>query len=187
MKNFNRRGMLGMMGASALGLMALSACTTVNEGGVTTHTLDVQKVKNYAQAGINAAKTIALAFAPFPELADTVAKAQAVVLTLEGDLAAFTASVGDSISVSYGDLSVKGLVDTLLAGVSTVLDIATALNQTVLGQIAGVSDALIQKANILFTSLQTIVSVFQVLIGTITTASGSGVSEAQALLNLGVS
>lgn len=178
----SRRSMFACI--AALGTMPmLAACTTTQDGNTTTHTLNVAKIKAYAQAGLNAASTIGAVLALNPTFTSIALPISTVAAALNEKLNSFTAAVGDSIEISYDDTSVKSLVDSILAELDALLQtLGTALITLLKGEL-GADNSIVQKLTVARDALATIISVFKIMVGSfISTASGeTSMSEVEAL------
>lgn len=161
----------------------LAACTTTQDDNITTHTLNVAKIKAYAQVGLNAASTIGAVLALNPTFTAIALPISAVASALNEKLNSFTATVGDSLEISYDDTNVKTLVDSILTELDALSQtIGTALINLLKGEL-GADNTIVQKLTIARDALATIISVFKIMIGSfISTASGeTSLSEAEAL------
>lgn len=167
-------------GTAAIGL---SACTVATSNGVTTITLDVTKVKNYGQAGLNAAATVTSYLSTFPALTTYMAAITAAEVALSGALSAFSSAAGSTLTISYDDASWKTRVDSILTDLSTV---AGAIQSAISAAGSMLSGTVQTDAKVALSALQTIISVFKGLLGISSARVGTGMTEAQALAALGV-
>ena len=181
-KSPTRRGFLGALAAgSALGV--LGACTVTTNGSVTTITLNVAKVKAYGQAGLDAVSTVLDIAAVASAIGGpAVAAINVASAVLSASLNAFTAAAGSSLEVSYDNTSMKTRIDSVLADLKKV---AAALGAGVDGAKTKVSSSILSNVSVAIGSLDTIISVFEGLLGVVS-AHRATMSEAQALRNLGV-
>ncbi|NHN93874.1 hypothetical protein [Acetobacter sicerae] len=176
-RNLLRSSALGLAGA------ALAACTTTTSGGVTTITLDVTKVKNYGQAGLNAAAAVIAFSAQFPAISAYVPAIQAAEIALSGALTAFSTAAGATLTISYNNTDWKTRVDSVLSDLSTV---AGAIESAISGAGSALSASVLSDAKTALSALNTIISVFKGLLGVSAVRSSAGMTEAQALAALGV-
>jgi hypothetical protein len=183
----NRRKFLSF-GALAAATTALAACTTLRDGTKTTLTLDVSKINSYGQAGLNAAETIAAALAFIPAVSPYIATVTTIAELLKSDLAKFAASTSGKITVVYDDSSVKTIVDSVSTDLSHLLDAIKQAAASAIAAKAGVTQNTQNQISLIGNALSTIVSVFEAMLGTVSTGSASSakMSEADALNVLGV-
>ena len=175
--NHTRRGIIKALAAgTALG--ALGACTISRSGNVTTITVNVAKVKAYGTAGINAVSTVlsiaAIASAigaPAVAIIETASKA------LEDALAAFSAKAGSSVTVTYDSTSFKTAINSVLSDLQTV---AARLSDAVTGASEVLDDKIISTSLTAVNALQTVISVFEGLLGVVS-LSEPKMTEEQAL------
>lgn len=181
-KSPTRRGFLSVLaGCSALGV--LGACTVTKNGDVTTITLNVAKVKAFGQAGLNAVTTVLDITAVASAIgAPAVSVINVTDAVLSASLAAFASAAGSSLTVSYDNATMKTRIDSVLADIKKV---AAALGAGVDGAKTKVSSSVLSNVSVAIGSLDTIISVFEGLLGTVS-ARPATMSEAQALRNLGV-
>lgn len=200
MSKISRRSLLR---TSSLGLAAalLAACTVTTQNGVTTITLDVAKIKNYGQAGLNAAATVGSFLSGFPTLAPYVAAIELADTALSGALTAFSTAAGSTLVITYNDANWKTRIDSLLTDLNKVGD---AIEGAISGSGSVLSAKVLAEAKTYKNALATLISVFQGLLGVSdATAPASsampramirtgaphpitGMTEAQALKVLGV-
>ncbi|MFT9385509.1 hypothetical protein [Acetobacter sp.] len=196
-----RRSFLGtvLMSAAALaGVAALPGCTVTNTNGVTTLTIDVAKVKNYGQAGLNAAATVTSYLSSFPTMAPYALAITAGATALSGALSAFSAATGSTLTISYDDATWKTRLDSILTGMETVGD---AIAKAIVGGASALPASVVTDAKTADNALATIISVFKALLGVSDAHAPftrdmllvgapvpvTGMTEAQALKALGVS
>ncbi|MBO1326843.1 hypothetical protein K2X14_17255, partial [Acetobacter sp. TBRC 12305] len=161
MKSLSRRN---FMRSSALGLSAavLAACTVATTNGVTTITLDVAKVKNYGQAGLNAAATVTSYLSSFPAMAPYALAITAAETALSGALGAFSTAAGSTLTISYDDATWKTRVDSILTDLDTL---AAAIENAIAGAGSILSASVIADAKTAYNALATVISVFKALLG----------------------
>ncbi len=161
MKSISRRNLVR---SSALGMAAaaLAACAVNTTNGVTTITLDVTKVKNYGQAGLNAAATVTSFLSTFPTMAPYVLAITAAETALSGALSAFSTAAGSTLTISYNDASWKTRVDSILTDLDTL---AAAIESAISGSGSVLSSTVISDAKTAYNALATIISVFKALLG----------------------
>ncbi|MBO1326844.1 hypothetical protein K2X14_17275, partial [Acetobacter sp. TBRC 12305] len=144
------------------GALALAACSTVTTNGVTTITLDVTKVKNYGQAGLNAAATVASFLSAYPALAPYMAAVTLADTALSGALTAFSTAAGSTLTISYDDATWKTRVDSILTDLDTL---AAAIENAIAGSGSILSASVIADAKTAYNALATVISVFKALLG----------------------
>lgn len=189
--------------AALVGAMALTACTVTTTNGVTTITLDVTKVKNYGQAGLNAAATVTSFLSSFPALAPYALAITAAETALSGALSAFSSAAGSTLTISYNDATWKTRVDSILSDLDTL---AAAIESALSGSGAALSSSVLSNARTAYNALATLISVFKALLGVSDAKApvgsrmhltrdmvlvgapvpATGMTEAQALKALGV-
>ena len=185
---FSRRQILGAS-IPLSAAMVLGACTTTQDGNVTTHTLNVAKIKAYAQAGLNAAATVTSVLALNPSFTVFVTPIRALADILTNTLEEFTAVSGDAITVSYDDTSIATLVNTLIDDLDKILITIGSVLLTIAKGTFGLGDSAVGKITVARDALATLISVFKILVGGfIATASGgeSTMTEAEAFGALNV-
>ncbi|MFT8587381.1 hypothetical protein [Acetobacter papayae] len=183
MKSLSRRALL--RSSVLAGMAMLAACTVTTTNGVTTITLDVTKVKNYGQAGLNAAATVTSFLSTFPAMAPYALAITAAETALSGALSAFSSAAGSTLTISYDDASWKTRVDSILTDLDTL---AAAIESAIAGSGSTLSTSVIADAKTAYNALATIISVFKALLG-VSSAVRNGptsMTEAQALAALGV-
>lgn len=183
MKNLSRRNFLrsSVLGVGAIGL---AACTTSTTNGVTTITLNVTKVKDYGQAGLNAAATVASFLAAYPALSPYMAAITVADTALSGALTAFSDAAGSTLTISYNDTNWKTRVDSILADIEQV---GNSIEAAISGAGTSLSASVLADAKTASSALDTIISVFRGLLGVSSTARATpSMTEAQALAVLGV-
>jgi hypothetical protein len=162
----------------------LTACETITSGNETTHTLDVGKIKRYAQAGLNAAATITSILAMNPGFAVFIAPVRVAADVLNNSLNSFVAATGDKVTIGYDDTSFTSLVNTLADDLDKILTIISSVTVAILKDNLGLESNIVNKVILAKDALATLVSLFKVLIGGfISTASGpnQSLSEREAL------
>ncbi|MFT9440830.1 MAG: hypothetical protein ABF593_03600 [Acetobacter papayae] len=160
-----RRRFLGRMAmsAGALALVAVTeGCTVTTTNGVTTITLDVTKVKNYGQAGLNAAATITSFLSSFPTMAPYALAITAAETALSGALSAFSAAAGSTLTINYNDASWETRVNSILTDMDTL---AAAIESAIAGSGSTLSASVIADAKTAYNALNTVISVFKALLG----------------------
>lgn len=200
MSKISRRSFMRTTTACSLAAL-LTACTVTTQNGVTTITLDVTKIKNYGQAGLNAAATVGSFLAGFPALAPYAAAIELADTALSGALTAFSTAAGSTLVITYNDASWKTRIDSLLTDLNKV---GASIESAISGSGSVLSASVLAQAKTYDNALNTIISVFQALLGVsdVTTPAGSamtramiragaahpttGMTEAQALKVLGV-
>lgn len=189
----HRRDIL-RLGAASLALGVLPGCTIVHGKNTTSITLNVAKIRAYAQAGINAAATI-LALTPVTAAlgASTIAAITAASQALSEGLSAFEAQAGANVTIVYAS-------DRLSTQIDALLDALEKLSQDLSAAVASISTGLDAttraSVTVALNALSTIVAIFQALLsGTVVvgTKRDSGqkpqtgqMSESLALHVLGV-
>ncbi|MGE4522647.1 MAG: hypothetical protein AB7D19_09215 [Acetobacter sp.] len=201
MSTLSRRSFL--RSAALVGATALTACTVTATNGVTTITLDVTKVKNYGQAGLNAAATVTSFLSSFPALAPYALAITAAEAALSGALSAFSSAAGSTLTISYNDTTWKTRVDSILSDLDTL---AAAIESALAGSGAVLSSSVLSNARTAYNALATLISVFKALLGVSDAKApvgsrmyltrdmvlvgapvpATGMTEAQALRALGV-
>jgi hypothetical protein len=201
MSTLSRRSFL--RSAALVGATALTACTVTTTNGVTTITLDVAKVKNYGQAGLNAAATVTSFLSSFPALAPYALAITAAETALSGALSAFSTAAGSTLTISYNDASWKTRVDSILSDLDTL---AAAIESAIAGSGSVLSSSVLSNARTAYNALATLISVFKALLGVADAKApvgsrlrvtrdmvllgapvpATGMTEAQALTALGV-
>ncbi|GAB3588401.1 hypothetical protein [Acetobacter peroxydans] len=160
MSTLSRRSFL--RSAALVGATALTACTVTTTNGVTTITLDVTKVKNYGQAGLNAAATVTSFLSSFPALAPYALAITAAETALSGALSAFSSAAGSTLTISYNDATWKTRVDSILSDLDTL---AAAIESALSGSGAALSSSVLSNARTAYNALATLISVFKALLG----------------------
>ncbi len=160
MSTLSRRSFL--RSAALVGATALTACTVTTTNGVTTITLDVTKVKNYGQAGLNAAATVTSFLSSFPALAPYALAITAAETALSGALSAFSSAAGSTLTISYHDATWKTRVDSILSDLDTL---AAAIESALAGSGAVLSSSVLSNARTAYNALATLISVFKALLG----------------------
>jgi hypothetical protein len=201
MSTLSRRSFL--RSSALVGATALTACTVTTTNGVTTVTLDVAKVKNYGQAGLNAAATVTSFLSSFPALAPYALAITAAETALSGALSAFSTAAGSTLTISYNDATWKTRVDSILSDLDTL---AAAIESALAGSGAVLSSSVLSNARTAYNALATLISVFKALLGVSDAKApvgsrmhltrdmvlvgapvpATGMTEAQALKALGV-
>lgn len=159
---------------------ALAACGIVSTspGQIT---INIAQVNAWATAFINAANLVVA----LPGIAGTptAATISGVGAVASSDLAAFTATTGGAISLTFSSASVPAALQSLLADGNTLL-------ADVKGALGGVASTAAQTAQTYITALQTIVALFNaamsISVATQAAAATAPMSEAKALATLGV-
>jgi hypothetical protein len=160
MSTLSRRSFL--RSAALVGATALTACTVTTTNGVTTITLDVTKVKNYGQAGLNAAATVTSFLSSFPALAPYALAITAAETALSGALSAFSSAAGSTLTISYNDTTWKTRVDSILSDLDTL---AAAIESALAGSGSVLSSSVLSNARTAYNALATLISVFKALLG----------------------
>lgn len=160
MTNFSRRSLLRSSGLAGIALLA--ACTVATTNGVTAITLDVTKVKNYGQAGLNAAATVTSFLSTFPAMAPYALAITAAETALSGALSAFSSAAGSTLTISYNDTSWKTRVDSILTDLDTL---GGAIESAISGSGSTLSTSVIADAKTAYNALATVISVFKALLG----------------------
>lgn len=160
MSTLSRRGFL--RSSALMGAMALTACTVTTTHGVTTITLDVARVKNYGQAGLNAAATVTSFLSAFPVLAPYALAITVAEKALSGALSAFSSAAGSTLSISYNDATWKTRVDSILSDLDTL---SAAIESAIAGSGAALSSSVLSNAKTAYGALVTLISVFKALLG----------------------
>jgi hypothetical protein len=201
MSTLSRRSFL--RSSVLVGATALTACTVTTTNGVTTITLDVTKVKNYGQAGLNAAATVTSFLSTIPALASYALAITAAETALSGALSAFSSAAGSTLTISYNDASWKTRVDSILSDLDTL---AAAIESALAGSGSALSSSVLSNAKTAYSALATLISVFKALLGVADAKApvgthmrltrdmvlvgapvpATGMTEAQALTALGV-
>lgn len=160
MTSLSRRSLLRSSGLAGIALLA--ACTVATTNGVTTITLDVTKVKNYGQAGLNAAATVTSFLSTFPAMAPYALAITAAETALSGALSSFSSAAGSTLTISYNDASWKTRVDSILTDLD---ELATAITSAISGSGSVMSTTVIADAKTADNALATVISVFKALLG----------------------
>ncbi|MFT9361599.1 hypothetical protein [Acetobacter okinawensis] len=160
MTNLSRRSLLRSSGLAGIALLA--ACTVATTNGVTTITLDVTKVKNYGQAGLNAAATVTSFLSTFPAMAPYALAITAAETALSGALSAFSSAAGSTLTISYNDASWKTRVDSILTDLD---ELDAAITNAISGSGSVLSTTVIADAKTADNALATVISVFKALLG----------------------
>lgn len=201
MSTLSRRSFLRW--SALIGATALTACTVTTTNGVTTLTLDVARVKNYGQAGLNAAATVTGFLSTFPALAPYALAITAAETALSGALSAFSTAAGSTLTISYNDATWKTRVDSILTDLDTL---AGAIESAIAGSGSALSATVLTNAKTADSALATLISVFKALLGVADAKApvgnrmhmtrdrvlvgapvpATGMTEAQALKVLGV-
>jgi len=167
---------------------ALAGCKTTTDGSSTSVVLDVSKVKNYATAGINAALMMIGITDTVPGLTSYSAKLKEGVINIQTILSTFDQIVGDSLTLNYDGTNYKTIVDSLLNGISIVLNIIQEISTSTIFN-TGISSTISKSVLTINTALNTVVNIYRIMIGLdISTASDgtSGMTETEALSVLNV-
>lgn len=181
--NISRRTTL-LRTAAILPVAALAACgvfTSTTTNGVTTITINVAQVNAWGAAFINAAALVS----GLPGIAGTPAGLAIVAVgaVAKTDLAAFTATAGASVSLTFDKTSAPAAIQSLLTDGQTLLTDAQ-------GALGSVAPASLGSAQTYVAAIQTIVSLFTAAMGvsasTAKVSATAPMSEANALASLGV-
>lgn len=155
-----------------------SIFTTTTTNGVTTVTLNVAKINQYAQAFASGVATVLGVPGVSVLLGVYLAPFQAIENAVVMDIAAFNAATGGSATLTFDATSVPASINSLIAdGKSILTTIQTALPQTAI--IGTLMDAV--------NAVQTIYDLFVALLpSTTVSAALPPMTEAKALAVLGV-
>jgi hypothetical protein len=194
MKTMSRRALFTTLGGAALSATLLAGCTTMKDGGTTTVTLNVAKVKAYMEAGLNASATVLSTIALIPVF-DTytlpLKKAQAALMQAE---TVFVESFGDKLEVSYDDTSVKTLINSVINLIQQIADQIKVILSNMIQVGISVDTPTLNKVELMYNAIATILSIFKALVMTSMTYtkipslqhSELAVAEYKALKTLGV-
>lgn len=196
-----------LLTGSALALVAIPAiatlpgCEVSTVNGVTTVTLDVARIKNYGQAGLNTASLVTGYMSSFPALAAYTAPISAASALLSSEVGVFANAVGDKLTITYNNATWKTRVDSIFTDIE---DVASKINDGIKASVGVIPNSVVTDASNAYKALVTLVSVFKALIGsTASYAPGkaamtrqmaldnlpvpeTGMTEAEALKILGV-
>ncbi|MFT8334664.1 MAG: hypothetical protein ABF628_00645 [Acetobacter orientalis] len=181
MSKISRRSLM-RTSSLGLGLALLTACTVTTQNGVTTITLDVTKIKNYGQAGLNAAATVGSFLGGFPTLAPYAAVIELADTALSGALAAFSTAAGSMLVITYNDASWKTRIDSVLADLNKV---ASAIEGAISGSGSVLSAKVLAEAKTYKNALATIISVFQALLGVSDAPAQASTAMTRAMIRTG--
>ncbi|MFT8699050.1 hypothetical protein [Acetobacter orientalis] len=181
MSKISRRSLM-RTSSLGLGLALLTACTVTTQNGVTTITLDVTKIKNYGQAGLNAAATVGSFLGGFPTLAPYAAAIELADTALSGALAAFSTAAGSTLVITYNDASWKTRIDSVLADLNKV---ASAIEGAISGSGSVLSAKVLAEAKTYKNALATIISVFQALLGVSDAPAQASTAMIRAMIRTG--
>ncbi|MBV0889988.1 twin-arginine translocation signal domain-containing protein [Komagataeibacter oboediens] len=111
-----------LRGSSALvAAAALTACKSTTTGNVTTITINVAEIKDYGQAGLNAATTVlsiaAVASAIGTPAVGIIGLADTALSTALTD---FSTAAGSTLTITYDDTNWKTRVDSILSALTKV-------------------------------------------------------------------
>ena len=126
---------------ATLPLASLAACGITTNGGVTTGTLDVDRIVTDGGAILAACQATLLAPAVATLIGPNYAVAQAALVAGQAALAEIRAVAGPSVTVSVDTTKVQALVTSLLADAQQVL----TLVQGVLAKLSGAAVAQVQN------------------------------------------
>lgn len=180
-----RRRFLGSALLSAAGFAAvatLSGCTVTTTNGVTTLTLDVAKVKNYGQAGLNAAAAVTSFLSGFPVLAPYALAITAAETALSGALTAFSNAAGSTLSISYDNADWKTRVDSILSDLDTL---SGTIERALAGSGSVLSSSVQANADTAYKALATLISVFKALLGVSDSRAPAGGRVTRAMVRIG--
>lgn len=185
--SISRRNLLLTLGAAS---MMLASCSVVKNGSSTKLELDTIKVVNYAQAGLNAAATVAGVVSLVPGMSDITAKFSTVITSLSTNLTAFKDKIGsDIVIIEYNDSNWKSIVDSILKDIETISSIITAFVAQVTESNAIKDSKVVDQMSIVATAIATIVAIFKAAVGAIPDTAAKDakyMSESEALAVLGV-
>lgn len=185
----SRRSMLSGSAMTLAAVTLLAGCKTISADG-TTHgvSVNVSKIKAYAVAGLNAAATISTLLSVIPAYAPYGLVIAGATSLLKADLESFTQAAGNMSTLTVDTSSTGSLVHSLVNDLDQVLSAIGALTRSDTVSSLGLSPALHNTVATITTALTTIVSIFQVLLGTMVTtgAGGQTMSEEEALRTLNV-
>jgi len=153
--------------------------------GVTTITLDVGRIKTYAQAGLNAvAMVLSMGAVSSAIGAPAVAVITAADSALSAALDGFAAAAGNSLTITYGSTSIGTKVDSVFAALEAVSADLGAGITAALGALGSADAAKVTAVN---DALKTVVSVFSAMAGDkAVSVRGNAMPEVRALRVLGV-
>ncbi len=179
----SRRSFFGMAAASVV----LAGCTITRDGTTTKLTLDVDKIKNYAQAGINAVGLISTSLALFPGFSVLSGNILKISESLKDDLNSFTIAVGGAIEIVYDDANYKTIIDSIVKNLDSLYYAIDAIVSTV-GFNTGIGTDVSNKLNLIRQATLVVVSAINTLVGGfLTTAAGyTEMTEPDALSVLNV-
>lgn len=184
--NPSRRGLMKATGAiAAAGLLA--ACSVTKENGVTTITIDVNKIKNYGQGGLNAVAMI-MAIQPISAAIPPAIRTAISVSdkALSAALKAFSDAAGGKLQIVYNDANWKTRVDSVLSSLEQVDSDLKAAVAAIEGQ---VSIAFVSDANVTLSAIDAVISFFKAITGSLSATPANTaphMTEDQALSILGV-
>ena len=174
----NRRSLL--LGATALGMAGCGIVTTTTTNGVTTITINVAKINQYAQAFASAVATVLGVPGVAVLLGPYLTPFQAIAGAVVQDIAAFNTATNGAAVLTYDSTSIPSAVTSVLNdGKSILSTISQALPQT------AIVGTLMSAVN----AVQTIVMLFEALLPTVAASRAAippPMTEAQALAVLGV-
>ncbi|RFD18480.1 hypothetical protein DY926_16425 [Komagataeibacter melaceti] len=188
--NISRRCVL-RAGGGMLAAGLLAACQVTKSGNVTTLTLNVAEIRDYAQAGLNAVSTVL----GIGAVASGIGAAGVGVITaadtiLSAALDSFCTAAGSTLAISYDDTNWKSRVDSILSALGGVENDLNAAITGVSGRVPGPD---LSSASTALNALGTIVAAFRALLDsvgarhrTMATAAPAPAQVRQALGVLGV-
>lgn len=175
-----KKALVGAVGLVGTG-MVLQGCKSTTNGSVTTATLDVKTIDNYAQGVINGGEALLSAPALTKLLGTTTST---LISNIVGDvgkmLSAFDTAANGAVSISYDNTNGWTAATTILTDAQNLL---TTLSTTVsAAQIDGLPDEvrnIIAAVRTVVTLLQTVITTAEGLLSTPRMALP--MTEAQAL------
>lgn len=159
---------LGLLGGAAI----IAGCATTHVGTTTTITLDVSKIKAYADAGLSAAKTVESVLVMVPALAIYVVPVQTITAALQAALNVFTTQAGTKITLVYNDANVKAIVDSILNALEQLGGLIKNIVVALPASVAKISTTTVNQVELVYNALMTIVAVFRTILTIPTTPSG---------------
>ena len=180
---YSRRGVLKGIAALA-GAGAVAACTSVTKNGVTTISLNVAEIDNYAQAGLSAEQMI-MSIAPIAALIPAPIATAITTDTkiLVGALDSFKAATKGLLTVDYDNTDWNTRVNSVLSSIQTVESDLVAALKSVDGK---VSVAFTIDANTALSALSTLIAFFKAEIGYLGAEKDAKMSKDQAFKILGI-
>lgn len=179
-----RKALLGALGGVAL--VGLSACATTKVGHDTTFTIDVARVTNYIEAGVNAARTLSGLVVLVPAMAVYKASFDIAVNLLEKSAQDLAAATNGKLVITYNDTNAMTIVNSAYDAFVQLVDLVKQVMPQLATAVVSITSSKLNNAEMIFNSLQTLMSIFKLMIAPSTASMSNSHQylETQALRTL---